>query len=115
MISRGTVRGERVSSGSAAVTADIQTAKPRTSASSRVRRFTANQRMLIISAEEIREEALKPYTLRCGRVGAEERSEDILEPFRVNVTDHTACVRDGYRTALFRNDDRYRVTDFGNA
>src|SRR5688572_558821 len=115
MISSGTLRGGRVSSGSAAVTADIQTAKPRTSARRKERRFIASQRMLFLFAEEIGEEALKPYALWCGRIGSEECCKDIFEAFRVNVADHAARVRDGYGTALFGNDDGYRVTDFGNA
>ena len=74
---------------------------PSASARRNVRRFFANERMLIIPAEEVREVALQPYPLRRGRIRAKERSQDIIEPFGVDAADHAAGVGNGYGAALF--------------
>src|SRR6478672_4692342 len=77
--------------------------------------FFATKRMLIIFAEEIRKISLKPEALGRGGIRAEESHEDVLEAFRINAADHATCVRNGNGSALFRDDDRDRVTDLGNA
>src|SRR6266540_5435933 len=115
MISIGTDLGKACSSfGSAAETADTQTAVPRTRASKNVRILEA-MRLFIFSLEEIRKKTLEPYLLWCGHIRPEERGQDVFQPFRIDATDHSPRMRDGYRTALFRHDHGYRVTHFTNA
>src|SRR5215207_4098574 len=89
------------SSGSAALTADTQTEIPRASARINVRRFFANKRMLIILGEKEREISLKQDTLRCCVIRTEERSQDILEPLRINAADHAPSMGNRYGAALF--------------
>ena len=81
----------RTSSGSADVTAEIQTDMPRTNASRKVRTFAAKLRILfILPYKKVWKESLHPYLLRSGSVGAEERGEDLSQTFGIDAADHAS-------------------------